>query len=40
TLNENGNATVKLKSAAVSQLKTGESIRLTYRTVIVGADAA
>ena len=40
TLNENGNATVKLKSAAISQLKTGESIRLTYRTVIVGADAA
>jgi hypothetical protein len=40
TLNENGNATVKLKSTAVSQLKTGESIRLTYRTVIVGADAA
>ena len=40
TLNENGNARVKLKNAAVSQLKTGESIRLTYRTVIVGADAA
>ena len=39
-LNDNGNATVKLKSAAVSLIKTGESIRLTFRKVIVGADAA
>ena len=40
TLNENGNSTVKLKSATISQLKVGDSIRLTYRTILVGADAA
>ena len=40
TLNVNGNASVKLKGTAVAALKTGDSIRLTFRGVLVGADAA
>lgn len=40
TLNVNGNAAVKLKGTAVAALKAGDSIRLTFRGVLVGADAA
>jgi hypothetical protein len=40
TLNVNGNASVKLKGTAVAALKTGDSIRLTFRGLLVGADAA
>lgn len=40
TLNVNGNASVKLKGTAVSALKVGDSIRLTFRGALVGADAA
>jgi len=40
TLNVNGNASVKLKGTAVGALKAGDSIRLTFRGVLVGADAA
>ena len=40
TLNVNGNASVKLKGTAVAALKKGDSIRLTFRGVLVGADAA
>ena len=40
TLNVNGNASVKLKGTAVSSLKVGDSIRLTFRGALVGADAA
>jgi len=40
TLNVNGNASVKLKGTAVSALKVGDSIRLTFRGALVGADPA
>jgi hypothetical protein len=40
TLNVNGNASVKLKGTAVSSLKVGDSIRLTFRGALVGADPA
>ena len=40
TLNINGNASVKLKGTAVSALKVGDSIRLTFRGALVGADPA
>jgi len=40
TLNINGNASVKLKGTAVSSLKVGDSIRLTFRGALVGADPA
>jgi hypothetical protein len=40
TLNVNGNASVKLKGTAVAALKAGDSIRLTFRGVLVGADPA
>jgi hypothetical protein len=40
TLNVNGNASVKLKGKAVSALKVGDSIRLTFRGALVGADPA
>ena len=38
TLNENGNATVKLKTE--TKVNAGDSIRLTFRGALVGADAA
>lgn len=40
TLNVNGNASVKLKGTAVSALNVGDSIRLTFRGALVGADPA